>query len=242
MTELIVPDWPAPPGVRALVTTRHGGVSRGACASLNLATHVGDDPAAVAENRARLRRRLPAEPLWLNQVHGTAVARAESAPGGATADAAVTAVRRTVCAVMTADCLPVLLCADDASAVGAAHAGWRGLAAGVLEAAVSALGTPPQRLMAWLGPAIGPASFEVGDEVRQVFVRQAPHAAGAFAARGSGKWLADLYELARQRLEAAGLERVYGGAYDTFAQADVFFSYRRAPGAGRMASLVWLED
>jgi hypothetical protein len=242
MTDLIVPDWPAPPAVRALVTTRHGGVSRGACASLNLATHVGDDPAAVAENRVRLRRLLPAEPVWLNQVHGTAVARAESAPAGETADAAVTAARRTVCAVMTADCLPVLLCAEDASAVGAAHAGWRGLAAGVLEAAVSALGTPPPRLMAWLGPAIGPASFEVGDEVRQVFVRQAPRAACAFAARGSGKWLADLYELARQRLQAAGVERVYGGAYDTYAQTDLFFSYRRAPGAGRMASLVWLED
>jgi hypothetical protein len=242
MTELIVPDWPAPPGVRALVTTRHGGVSRGACASLNLATHVGDDPAAVAENRARLRRDLPAEPVWLNQVHGTAVARADTASVGETADAAVTAVRRTVCAVMTADCLPVLLCAEDASAVGAAHAGWRGLAGGVLEAAVSALGTPAPRLMAWLGPAIGPTSFEVGDEVRQVFVRHAPRAAGAFAARGSGKWLADLYELARQRLEAAGVNRVYGGVYDTYAQTDVFFSYRRAPGAGRMASLVWLED
>jgi hypothetical protein len=143
---------------------------------------------------------------------------------------------------MTADCLPVLLCAEDASAVGAAHAGWRGLAGGVLEAAVSALGTPAPRLMAWLGPAIGPTSFEVGDEVRQVFVRHAPRAAGAFAARGSGKWLADLYELARQRLEAAGVERIYGGTYDTYAQTDVFFSYRRAPGAGRMASLVWLED
>lgn len=242
MPEVIVPDWPAPPRVRAIVTTRHGGVSRGACASLNLAAHVGDDPLAVMENRTRLRRHLPAEPVWLNQVHGISVARAEISDAGVTADAAMAGTARTVCAVLTADCLPVLLCAEDGSAVGVAHAGWRGLAAGVLETAVSALAVPATRLMAYLGPAIGPASFEVGEEVRHAFVQRSAGAAGAFVSLGSGKWLADLYELARQRLDAAGVGSVFGGQFDTYRQTDLFFSYRRASDAGRMASLIWLED
>lgn len=241
MNGWIVPDWPAPASVRALVTTRTGGVSAGAYASLNLATHVGDDPAAVAENRRRLRAHLPAEPLWLSQVHGTNVARAEDAVEGVAADAAFTRRAGRVCAVLTADCLPVLLCNDAGTVVGAAHAGWRGLAGGVVEAAVRETNEPPARLLAWLGPAIGPQAFEVGAEVRAAFLAHSPEAAAAFAAMENGKWLADLYRLAEQRLHALGVSRVYGGGRCTFLEADCFYSYRREKTTGRMASLIWLE-
>lgn len=241
MNDWIVPDWPAPASVRALVTTRTGGVSAGAYASLNLATHVGDDPAAVAENRRRLRAHLPAEPLWLSQVHGTTVSRAEDAVEGVEADAAFTRRAGRVCAVLTADCLPVLLCNDVGTVVAAAHAGWRGLAGGVVEAAVRAMNEPPPRLLAWLGPAIGPQAFEVGAEVRAAFLAHSPDAAAAFAAKENGKWLADLYRLAEQRLNALGVSRVYGGGRCTFLEADSFYSYRREKTTGRMASLIWLE-
>ncbi|MBI4987321.1 MAG: peptidoglycan editing factor PgeF [Rhodocyclales bacterium] len=241
MKDWIVPDWPAPAKVRALVTTRAGGVSAGPYASLNLAAHVGDDPAAVAENRRRLRAYLPAEPLWLTQVHGNAVARAGNAVAGVEADAAVACGKGAVCAILTADCLPVLLCNDVGTAVGAAHAGWRGLAGGVIEAAVRAMNEPPPRLLAWLGPAIGPQAFEVGQEVREVFVAHAPDAAAAFAAKENGKWLADLYRLATLRLNALGVDRVFGGGRCTFLEADSFYSYRREKTTGRMASLIWLE-
>lgn len=241
MSDWIVPDWPAPESVRALVTTRTGGVSAGPYASMNLATHVGDDPAAVAENRRRLRAHLPGEPLWLNQVHGSAVVDAAASAPGVDADAAFAREKHVVCVVQTADCLPILLCNEDGTAVAAVHGGWRGLAAGVIEAALQALPTPPEKLLAWLGPAIGPQAFEVGPEVREVFVAHAPDAAQAFAARGTGKWLADLYLLARQRLRDSGVARVYGGGCCTFGEATRFYSFRRDGATGRMAALIWMK-
>lgn len=237
----IVPGWPAPANVRALTTTRAGGVSVGRYASLNLGDHVGDDPAAVAQNRAVLRASLPAEPLWLNQVHGIAVARVGEATGVPEADAAVAREPGAVCAVMTADCLPVLLCDRRGTVVGAAHAGWRGLAAGVIEATVAAMAIDPAGLMAWLGPAIGPQAFEVGDEVRETFMQHDPAAGQAFAPHGEGKWLADIYLLARQRLAALGVTDVFGGDFCTFSDSARFYSYRRDGATGRMATLIWLR-
>jgi len=239
--EWVIPHWPAPAGVRAYTTTRAGGVSAGAYAALNLAAHVGDDPAAVEENRRRLRTQLPAEPLWLSQVHGTTVVRAEDAVEGVAADAAFTRRAGRVCAVLTADCLPVLLCNDAGTVVAAAHAGWRGLAGGVVEAAVRATNEPPARLLAWLGPAIGPQAFEVGAEVRAAFLAHYSPEAAAFAAKGNGKWLADLYRLAELRLRGLGVERVFGGGFCTFNEAERFYSYRREKATGRMASLIWRE-
>ncbi|MBA3903064.1 MAG: peptidoglycan editing factor PgeF [Rhodocyclaceae bacterium] len=236
----IVPDWPAPANVRALITTRAGGVSRGPHATMNLAAHVNDDPAAVAENRRLLRAHLPAEPLWLSQVHGVRVVCAEQSAEGIEADAAFSRRPGVVCAVLTADCLPVLLCDEAGTVVGAAHAGWRGLAAGVIEAAVRAMNAPPEKLLAFLGPAIGPRAFEVGAEVREAFVPLSDDAAAAFAARDNGKWLADLYLLARQRLNALGVARVFGGGWCTFTEAERFYSFRRERVTGRMASLVWM--
>lgn len=237
----IVPDWPAPATVKALSTTRIGGVGAAPFDSLNLGTHVGDDPAVVAANRARLRELLPAEPGWLNQVHGTAVVDLAEAQGVPDADGAVSRKPGAVCVVMTADCLPVLLCDRAGTVVGAAHAGWRGLQAGVIEATARAMGVPVGDLLVWLGPAIGPAAFEVGDEVRAAFVGADPAAEAAFRPAGpAGKWLADLYLLARQRLAALGVAGVYGGDACTFTEAARFFSYRRDGRTGRMASLVWL--
>lgn len=241
MKDCIVPDWPAPAHVRALVTTRAGGMSRGPYAAMNLALHVGDDAAAVAENRRRLRLRLPAEPLWLEQVHGTRAVDAAAAESGCRADASVAGAREVVCAVLTADCLPVLLCDEAGSAVAAAHAGWRGLAGGVVESAVAAMRRPPESLLAWLGPAIGPQAFEVGDEVREAFLAGAPAAAAAFVPRAGGKWLADLYRLATLRLNALGVSRVFGGGFCTYREAERFYSFRREGRTGRMASLIWME-
>lgn len=237
----IVPDWPAPPNVRALVTTRAGGESRGAYASFNLGTHVGDDPAAVERNRARLRASLPAEPVWLQQVHGTAVIDAATALPGARADAAVARIRHVVCVVLTADCVPVLLAAGGGEAVAIAHAGWRGLAAGVVEAAVAAMGAPAAGVVAWLGPAIGSRAYEVGPEVRAAFVRHDAAAAAAFAPHRGDRLLADLAMLARQRLAAAGVAKICGGGHCTYSEAGRFYSYRREPATGRFASLVWLD-
>lgn len=239
---LILPDWPAPARVRAISTTRLGGVSIAPYDSLNLGDHVGDDLAAVEANRAQLGRQLPAAPLWLRQVHGTAVVDAATTRPGTEADAAVARTRGMVCAVMTADCLPVLLCDDHGTVVGAAHAGWRGLCDDVIEATVAAMQMPGENLLAWLGPAIGPAAFEVGDEVRAAFVTRDPAAARAFQpSRNNGKWLADLYQLARQRLAACGVSRIHGGEFCTFSEPDRFFSYRRDGKTGRMASLIWLK-
>lgn len=239
---LLTPDWPAPPRVRALQTLRGGGCSPAPWDSFNLGDHVGDDPVRVAANRAALRRRLPAAPAWLRQVHGTVAVDAAICPENAEADAAFARRPGVVCAVMTADCLPVLFCDRAGSVVAAAHAGWRGLAAGVLEATVAALGVPPGELLAWLGPAIGPAAFEVGDEVRAAFVAGDPAAAAAFAAQAPGKWLADLPQLARRRLLAAGVGWIGGGEMCTYADPDNYFSYRRDGVTGRMATLVWLES
>ncbi len=243
---MIRPDWPAPERVRAVATTRAGGVSVGAFASLNLAEHVGDDPACVRENRARLRRdlALPAEPLWLRQVHGATVADASRDEGGVAADAMIAGAPGQVCALLTADCLPVLFCDDRASHVAAAHAGWRGLAAGVLEATVAALlrrGVPPERLLVWIGPAISAAAYEVGAEVREQFLCGDPRAADAFSANPRGRWQLDLVGLARSRLAAAGIGRVFGGELCTYADPDRFFSHRRDGPCGRQATLIWLE-
>jgi YfiH family protein len=237
----MLPDWPAPAGVRALSTTRRGGTSRPPWDSFNLGAHVGDDPVAVAANRALLRRELPAEPAWLTQVHGTRCVDAASATPGVEADASFTRRRGVVCAVLTADCLPVLLCDDSASVVGIAHAGWRGLASGVIEAMVAAMGEPGEGLMAWLGPAIGPQAFEVGGEVRERFVAHDAQAASAFAPAANGKWLCDIHALARRRLHALGIRRIAGADSCTLRDAENFFSYRRDGATGRMASLVWLE-
>ena len=237
----IVPDWPAPQRVRALVTTRAGGVSRGPYASFNLGVHVGDDAAAVERNRERLRSSLPAEPAWLQQVHGTEVVDAASAPAFARADAAVARARHVVCAVLTADCVPVLLADRDGKAVAAAHAGWRGLVTGVIEAAVARMSVPRANVIAWLGPAIGPRAYEVGPEVREAFVRCDAAAGAAFAPHRGDRLLADLFLLARQRLAAAGVPAVYGGGHCTYTEAARFYSYRREPTTGRFASLVWID-
>lgn len=248
---LLRPDWPVPDGIHAAVTTRGGGVSEGAFGSLNLAGHVGDDPGAVAENRARLAARLalPVEPAWLEQIHGTTVAAAEYGPGQ-TADAAVARDPEVVCAVLTADCLPVLFCHPDSGTVAAAHAGWRGLADGVLAETVAAMGVPPEEILAWLGPAIGPDAFAVGPEVRDAFEARDPEAAAAFVEgekgtvpspeNGDGPLFADIYQLARLDLRRAGVAAVYGGGHCTVTEADRFFSYRRDGGVtGRMATLIW---
>jgi YfiH family protein len=239
-----VPDWPAPASVHSLVTTRAGGVSRGAYASLNLGAHVGDDESAVRENRARLRAQLGSGPYWLEQVHGVAVVEAKPASADAApvqADAALAREAGAVCAVLTADCLPVLFCDTAGSVVAAAHAGWRGLLAGVLEQTLEAMGVPGGEVLAYLGPAIGPQAFEVGDEVRAAFLARAPEAACAFTpGLAAGKWYADLYTLARQRLAGAGVARIFGGGLCTFSDPARFFSYRRDGVCGRMASLIWL--
>lgn len=241
LPEFIVPDWPAPANVRAVQTTRSGGVSGGPYASLNLGDHVGDEAAAVAANRARLGEILPAGPLWLKQVHGIVVTDADTAASGRAADAAVARRPGRVCAVMTADCLPVLLCDRGGSVVAAAHAGWRGLCAGVIEATLAAMRVPAAEVVAWLGPAIGPQAFEVGDEVRAAFMARDPSAAAAFAPHGPGKWLADIWLLARQRLAAAGVGSVWGGGQCTVADRERFFSYRRDGVTGRMAACIWLD-
>jgi YfiH family protein len=240
VTAFIDPDWPAPPNIRALVTTRSGGVSLPPYDSFNLGDHVGDNSIAVSNNRQHLRLMCPAEPAWLRQVHGTVVASADDIGAGAEADASVAFQTGRVCAVLTADCLPVLFCDRAGSVVAAAHAGWRGLAAGVLEASVIAMKVAPEQIMAWLGPAIGPQAFEVGDEVREVFVSDLPESHSAFYPTVPGKWLADIYMLARLRLARAGVTAVYGGGLCTFTDAARFYSFRRDQVTGRMASLIWM--
>ena len=248
--EWLTPRWPAPPKVRALSTLRGGGVSTGRYASLNLGDHVEDAPEAVAENRRRLRSAaaLPAEPRWLAQVHGVGIAdldtlSADPAPEASApeADGAVTRVPGRICAILAADCLPVLIASERGDAVAAAHAGWRGLAGGVIEAAVRALGSPPDSLLAWLGPAIGPRFFEVGPEVREQLLRGDPGALTAFVSNARGRFMADLAGLARRRLERLGITRIYGGGECTHAEAGRYFSHRRDGLTGRQATLVWLE-
>lgn len=240
----ILPDWNVPARVRALVTTRAGGVSGGAHASLNLGLRCGDEVTAVIENRRRLSELLPASPVWLRQVHGCGVLSATPADAGRAeheADASVTTLPGTVCVVLVADCMPVFLADERGEAVGLAHAGWRGLSAGVIEATVAAFAVAPARLVAWLGPAIGPQRYEVGDEVRAAFVARDIEASDAFVPTRSGHWLADLYALARLRLLRCGVERVSGGTFCTYSEPERFFSFRRDQVTGRMAALAWLE-
>jgi YfiH family protein len=239
----IVPDWPAPASVVCIHTTRRGGVSGGVFADLNLGDHVGDDSTAVAANREILCRRIDARPIWLRQVHGKRVVDLDVEPHRppAEADAAFTGKPGVACTVMTADCLPVLFCDLGGTVVAAAHAGWRGLLAGVLEATVAAMKVPGGELMAWLGPAIGPRAFEVGGEVRAAFIDADPDTAAAFRPSGNGKWLADIYRLARQRLAGRGIVRIFGGEFCTVNEPERFFSHRRDGRTGRMASLIWLR-
>jgi YfiH family protein len=240
MIDWIVPEWPAPSNVRSLITTRSGGFSSGVFARLNLGLHVDDDPQAVRRNRALLREFLPGEPRWLLQVHGTRVVEAQDVLETIHADGSYTSRPGIICAVLTADCLPVLLCDDEGTRVAIAHAGWRGLSSGVLEAVVGALAIAPQRLLAYFGPAIGPQAFEVGALVRDAFTASDPEAATAFIRNRHDKWLADLYLLATQRLHRLGVKRVFGGGYCTYSDPARFFSYRRERATGRMASLIWL--
>jgi YfiH family protein len=241
LEHLIIPDWPAQNNVRALQTIRLGGCSVAPYDSLNLGDHVGDAPLSVARNRMLLNTLLPSEPVWLQQVHGTVVANADMASCLPQADACIARHRDAVCVVMTADCLPVLLCDTQGSVVGAAHAGWKGLAAGVIEATVREMDVVPRDLMAWLGPAISQECFEVGDEVRAAFIAAQPQSAQAFIPGLSGKWFADIYTLARLRLNALGISRIYGGDHCTFRENERFFSYRRDGATGRMGTFIWLE-
>jgi polyphenol oxidase len=235
--------WPVAAPVRAVCTQRQGGISQAQYHSLNLATHVGDEPERVAENRRRLRRQyaLPAEPVWLEQVHGVQVACVDQPGAPMVADAAVTHRPGQVLAVLVADCLPVLFASRNGDVVGVAHAGWRGLAAGVLEATVAALGVAPELLCAWLGPVICAAHFEVGDEVRNAFALHDPEAVRAFTLNARGRWQCDLQALARQRLAALGVHTVAGCPPCTYAEADQFFSFRRDGQTGRMAALIWID-
>ncbi|MGH8729409.1 MAG: peptidoglycan editing factor PgeF [Burkholderiales bacterium] len=236
MDPWIIPEWPAPPNVRSLITTRKGGESIGRFASK------GDGDPDYARNLDLLRRHLPGEPTWLRQVHGARVVEADSTEGPPEADAVFTRAENVVCAVLSADCLPVLFCDEQGTIVAAAHAGWRGLAAGILERTVEALETAPRNLIAYFGPAIGPRAFEVGDEVRRAFTRIQAEAAKAFTAQQGDKWLADLYLLARLRLKTVGVTRVLGGGLCTYTDSERFFSHRRDGITGRMASLIWLDS
>jgi YfiH family protein len=227
----IVPEWPAPDSVRALVTTRSFG---------NLAENVDDDPEMLSVRREVLRNNLPAEPLWMKQVHETRCVRAEESHANVQADASIASSPGHVCVVLTADCLPILLCDDKGSVVGAVHAGWRGLAAGVIEATIREMTVPGERLMAWLGPAIGPTAYEVGTEVMAEFTVSDPGAGASFSPKPNGKWLCNLYALARRRLQSVGVTRIYGGDLCTYSDRNRFYSYRRDGTTGRMASLIWI--
>ena len=238
----IVPDWPAPAKIKALITTRAGGISKGAFASLNLGLRTGDDPQAVAANRDRLISLLPQQPRWLRQVHGASVVEADALGGRPEADAGIARRAGTVCAVLVADCIPVLLADRAGTTVAIAHAGWRGLAGGVIENTTRRMGVDPRGLVAYLGPGIGPGAFEVGADVRDAFLARAADAAAAFTPHAAGKWLADLFLLARQRLRHAGVSEIHGGTLCTYSDARRFFSYRRERTTGRMAAVIWRTD
>lgn len=242
-SNLLSPDWEAPETVSACSTLRFGGCSLAPYDSFNLGAHVGDQPEHVTTNRQRLREALslPADPFWLNQVHGASVVRAGEKPSGCDADASIARTAGEVCVIMTADCLPVLFCSRQGDEVAAAHAGWRGLSKGVLESTLSGMQTANSDILAWLGPAIGPTAFEVGDEVRAVFVAQDAANKAAFVSNRPGHWLADLYQLARIRLRNAGVTRISGGGFCTYTDRARFFSYRRDGVTGRMASLIWIS-
>ena len=238
-SDLIIPDWPAPSNVHAIQTTRQGGFSDAPFESLNLGAHVQDHPITVYKNRQLLDQFVPAEPVWLNQVHGTNVIDAALSSCVQDADASFTTQSNVVCVTMTADCLPVLLCDRKGTAVAAIHAGWRSLCDGVIENTVQAMGVNSADLIAWLGPAIGPNAFEVGSEVRQAFIDKDTHATKAFKPH-SDKWLANLYLLATQRLNNVGIKAIYGGGDCTYSSPERYFSFRRDGMAGRMATMIWM--
>ena len=252
-SDLIMPNWPAPANVKALQTTRVGGISLAPYNSLNLGSHVKDNPMHVAQNRQMLSDYLPSEPVWLNQTHGIQVIDAANTSCVPDADASFSTKKKVVCVIMTADCLPVLLCDKAGSIVVAVHAGWRGLCDGALEASINAACRAaqimPADLMAWLGPAIGPNAFEVGAEVRAQFIAQDGQAEAAFKPHGENqkqdKWFCSIYQIASQRLNNCGVSQIYGGGIDadfcTYTQKEQFFSYRRDGVTGRMATLIWLE-
>jgi polyphenol oxidase len=235
----IIPQWSAPSHVKAIQTTRLGGFSLSPYDGFNLGLHVGDDETLVARNRQLLRDFLPAEPSWLNQVHSTHVIELSGCQYAIEADASLTRVPHVVCTVMTADCLPILLCDQAGTVVAAVHAGWRGLCHGVIEETVKAMGVASEELIAWLGPAIGPDAFEVGPEVKDAFVREHSLAQSAFRPHQE-KWLANLYDLARMRLNRLGIFKVAGGDECTYHSSEKFYSYRREGVTGRMATLIWL--
>ncbi|HNV87858.1 MAG TPA: peptidoglycan editing factor PgeF [Methylotenera sp.] len=239
-SDFIVPDWPAPPNVHALQTTRIGGVSLAPYDTLNLGSHVGDDPLNVAANRQLLNPFVPSEPVWLNQVHGTLTIDAETAAcTPPEADASYTQQHNVVCATMTADCLPLLFCNQAGTEVAAVHAGWKGLMDGVIESALDRMQSKSSEILVWLGPAIGPQAFEVGSEVRDAFIKKLALAETAFRPYGE-KWLGDIFMLARQRLAEHGVTQVYGGGVCTYSNPERFFSFRRDNVTGRMATLIWL--
>ncbi len=234
------PDWPAPEHVRSLMSTRIGGVSQPPYDSFNLGAHCADDARAVAANRRRLDAALPHAPRWLRQVHGTTVVLADALHDEVHADASVSRTPGTVCAVLVADCLPVLLCSRQGDEVAAAHAGWRGLASGVLESTLAAMRTPAEQLIAWLGPCIGPQAFQVGPEVRAAYVDRHPDDATAFRPDDGDRYLCDLAALARARLSRLGVPSIHGGHWCTVADPHRFYSYRRDGSCGRMAALIWI--
>lgn len=250
--EWLIPNWNAPKNIKAIMTSRQGGFSQAPFDSMNLGGHVDDDLATVIKNRASLKQRLqlPSEPLWLTQVHGVTIANADTDTdadqqysANVEADACVAYKIGSVCAVMTADCLPVLFCNQQGTAIAAAHAGWRGLHAGILEHSAKSLNCPPEEVMAWFGVAISAAHFEVGSEVREAFISVQAEAHCAFVPSiNKGKWLADIYLLARLRLEAIGVKNISGGEYCSYADSQRFYSYRREPKTGRMVSLIWMTE
>ena len=242
MTSLIYPDWPAPENIKAISTTRIGGFSLPPYDELNLADHVDDNPDAVNKNRVYLGELadLPESPRWLSQIHETRVLNSHDWQPDVQADAMISNSLNHICTTMTADCLPILLCTQQGDTVAAIHAGWRGLAAGIIEQTINKFSCAPQNIIAWLGPAIGPTQFEVGTEVYQLFTHDCPKAKQAFQQTDSSHYLANIYCLARQHLTKLGITAIYGGNYCTVTDKQLFFSYRRDGVTGRMASMIWI--
>ena len=239
----LIPDWQAAPNIKAVTTTRQGGVSQAPFDSMNLGDHVGDNAKAVQQNRQILADTLalPEPPVWLNQIHSNVVSNLDDEQPLIDADASVTHKRGRSCVVMTADCLPVLFCDKAGTVVAASHAGWRGLHSGILEKTVASMDAKPEDILAWMGPAIGANAFEVGGEVRQAFMDVQTQAEQAFQKQDNDKWLADIYLLAKQRLNAIGVKQVFGGGECTYSDTSRFYSYRKASQTGRMASLIWMS-
>jgi purine-nucleoside/S-methyl-5'-thioadenosine phosphorylase / adenosine deaminase len=244
MDTLIYPDWPAPENIKAISTTKIGGFSLSPYDGLNLADHVGDNPATVNKNRAYLNELagLPESPRWLTQIHETRIINSRNWQANVQADAMISNSVNHVCTIMTADCLPILLCSQRGNAVAAIHAGWRGLAAGIIENTINKLDCSPQDIIAWFGPAIGSSQFEVATDVHQLFTHDYPIAEQAFQQTDSSHYLANIYLLAKQRLNKLGVTAIYGGDYCTVTNDQFFFSYRRDGITGRMASMIWIAD